>query len=976
MKRSSCLFSLLPLASIAACTTDPSPPHATRASALLNGHPDTFSLFESGQVRPIALSPDGEHLYVTNTPDNRLEIFRVRNHPLRPLEHIGAVRVGLEPVAVAARGDDEVWVVNHLSDSVSVVDVSEPRRGRVVRTLLVGDEPRDIVFAGPGRKRAFITTAHRGQNHPGDPQLTTPGVGRADVWVFHAAHLGAAPGGEPLTIVTLFTDTPRALAVSPDGARVYAAGLLTGNQTTALHDLLVTNGRASAPDGRGILPPYTNVQGVVAPETGLIVKFDGEHWVDAAGRTWDDKVKLDLPDKDVFAIDAMANPPVQVASPTGTFTGVGTVLYNMAVNPVSGKVYVSNTEALNHVRFEGPGVSGGSTVRGHAHENRITVLDGASVLPRHLDKHVDFDACCAPLPSSENDRSLALPVSMAVSSDGATLYVAALGSSKIGVFDTAELESDTFVPDAADHIAVSGGGPTGIELDEARDRLYVLTRFDNSISVIDTGTGAEIAHVSMFNPEPASVLAGRRFLYDARFTSSNGTSACASCHVFGDFDGLAWDLGNPDAPVAPSPALVIAPPFADIPNDDFHPLKGPMTTQSLRGMDNHGPMHWRGDRTGFDDVPASAQPDTGVFDEDRAFNEFNEAFVALLGRHEVLTAAEMQAFTDFALQILYPPNPIRQLDNGLTEAQARGKDHFENAITELLNGAAMTCRTCHVTDLDGNAEHGVARPGFFGGNGLGVVEGDDFVNLPGGNDLQHLKVPHLRNLYQKVGMFGNAFFANTAAHQDTSHKGDQIRGFGFLHDGSTDTVFRFMQVAGFADTFAPEGFPAGPEGDPLRRDVESFLLAFDSNLAPIVGQQITLTAGNGAAVDGRIDLLVERASTSTATAPTPNAPLNPHGPECELVVTTRPHGRERGYLYVDALGVFVSSDDGEPARTDAQLRARASLAPLTYTCVPPGSGRRIALDADLDGCFDVTELQAGYDPRDAASTPPGCSSGT
>ena len=49
----------------------------------------------------------------------------------------------------------------------------------------------------------------------------------------------------------------------------------------------------------------------------------------------------------------------------------------MAVNPVSGKVYVSNTEARNEVRFEGPGIFGGSTVQGHLAETRITVLDGA-----------------------------------------------------------------------------------------------------------------------------------------------------------------------------------------------------------------------------------------------------------------------------------------------------------------------------------------------------------------------------------------------------------------------------------------------------------------------------------------------------------------------------------------------------------------------------------------------------------------------
>ena len=157
-----------------------------------------FVTFESGQVRPLALSPDGTQALRGNTPDDRLEIFDVTAAGLthaRP-----SVPVGLEPVAVAVRSASEVWVVNHLSDSVSIVDVAaDPPR--VVRTLLVGDEPRDIVFAGPGGSRAFITTAHRGQQRTdpsiagvpgaGDPQLTTPGVGRADVWVFDADALGS-----------------------------------------------------------------------------------------------------------------------------------------------------------------------------------------------------------------------------------------------------------------------------------------------------------------------------------------------------------------------------------------------------------------------------------------------------------------------------------------------------------------------------------------------------------------------------------------------------------------------------------------------------------------------------------------------------------------------------------------------------------------------------------------------------------------
>ena len=155
---------------------------------------ESYRNFESHQFRPLAISPDGSRLFVTNTPDNRVEVFRITDDGLQP---DGSVLVGLEPVAVAARSDDEIWVVNHLSDSVSVVDVgvSPPR---IKATLLVGDEPRDIVFAGERNERAYVTTAHRGQNSPYiDPrnpgELTTPGRGRADVWIIDALRRAPHP---------------------------------------------------------------------------------------------------------------------------------------------------------------------------------------------------------------------------------------------------------------------------------------------------------------------------------------------------------------------------------------------------------------------------------------------------------------------------------------------------------------------------------------------------------------------------------------------------------------------------------------------------------------------------------------------------------------------------------------------------------------------------------------------------------------
>jgi YVTN family beta-propeller protein len=909
---------------------------ATVACALagfLPGHAQAaFTTFETGQVRPLALSPDGSRLYAINTPDNRLEIFDVGTGGV--LTHAGAVAVGLEPIAVAARTNSEVWVVNHLSDSVSIVDVSGSP-ARVTRTLLVGDEPRDIVFAGPQGRRAFITTAHRGQNSPVDPQLTTPGVGRADVWVFDALNLGSSLGGTPLTILTLFGDTPRALAVNAAGTTVYAAVFHSGNRTTALSEGIVPDGGVG---NGGLPPPNTNYAGATRPEVGLIVKHNGSAWVDELGRNWSSAVRFDLPDYDVFAIDATANPPAKTAE----FAGVGTILYNMVVNPTTGKVYVTNTEARNEVRFEGPGLYaagfGGTTVQGHLHEARVTVLDGSSVLPRHLNKHINYSI--RPAPAGVKEKSLAIPLGMAISSDGATLYVSAFGSRKIGVFDTTQLESNTFVPDAASQITVSGGGPTGLALDETNQRLYVLTRFDNSISVVNTATLQEVAHLPLYNPEPPSVVEGRPFLYDAQVSSSNGEASCGTCHVFGDLDSLAWDLGNPDDDVLNNPIPVKLEAFAGSAFIDFHPMKGPMTTQSLRGMANHGSMHWRGDRTGGNDPSGSA------FDEVAAFMKFIVAFEGLLGNHGPITLGEMQKFTDFILQVTYPPNPIRNLDNSLTPDQQAGLNFMTGSRRAdglpAGGGTGFNCVGCHTFD---------PAAGFFGTDGQASFEGEP----------QIIKIPHLRNMYQKVGMFGMPAVPFLLS-GDNGHKGAQIRGFGFLHDGSIDTLFRFFRAEVFENKSAFPflglvGFdgPAGPDGlggDIKRRQVEQFVLAIDSNLRPIVGQQITLTDTNAATVNARINLLINRAAAG----------------DCDLVVKGALAGEARGWTRSG--GVFVSDREGETT-TDAALRAQASVAgqERTYFCVPPGSGVRIGIDRDEDGYYDRDELDHGSDPADPSSYP-------
>lgn len=861
-----------------------------------------FVAFESGQVRPIAKSPDGNKLFVVNTPDNRLEIFDVNNGSPIYLE---SVSVGLEPVAVAAYSDDQVWVVNYLSDSISIIDVSISP-ARVIKTLLVGDEPADIVFAGENGNRAFITAAHRGQNSPyNDPsnpgELTIPGIGRADVWVFDATDTGDSLGGDPLTILTLFGDTPKALAVSPNGDTVYAAIFKSGNQTTVLHEEVVCNDGVilpCQPDANeqfsvGKLPAPTNItiSGVSQPEVGLIVKFDGSQWIDELTRDWSNMVRFNLPDKDVFAIDANAEIPVELDS----YANVGTVLYNMTVNPVSGRIYVANTEAINEVRFEGPGTTS-TTVQGHLHEARITVIDPpGSVIPIHLNKHIDYSV--SPM-NGGSEHSLAIPKGMAVTADGNKLYVVAKGSRKVGVFDTETLENNTFTPNDSNHIFLSAGGPDGLLLDEANNRLYVTTRFDNALSVIDTVSDIEIVHIGLHNPEPPSVIAGRQFLYDATQTSSNGEASCASCHVEGDKDELAWDLGNPDGSVIDNQNPFTVGPFG---NADFHPMKGPMTTQTFRGMNNHGPMHWRGDRSG-------ANTGGDPLDEDLSFKEFNVAFEGLLGNFGPLQPEQMQVFTDFVLQITPPPNPIRALDNSLTPDQQAGRDYY---MGPFLSDSVLNCNGCH--ELNPGL-------GFFGTNGTSSFEGET----------QHLKIPQLRNMYEKVGMFGMAdvpFFANG----DNGHKGDQIRGFGFTHDGSVDTLERFHDAVLFNFSLS------GANPDVLRKQMVQFMFAFDSNLKPVVGQQVTMSGLGQPQIEGRVNLLILRALANDA----------------ELIVKVNIAGEQRG-AHMQANGSFKTDKAADTPWSAQDLIniAQISGQEVTYTAVPLWSGERLGIDRDEDGVLD------------------------
>jgi len=811
-------------------------PHETDSAATATSD---FQNFESLPVHPLAITPDGTKLLALNVPDARLQIFAIGSGTL---DTLGEVPVGLEPVSVAAQDDSTAWVVNQLSDDVSVVDL---RTLSVRATIRVGDEPTDVAFAGSPLK-AFVCVSGEDAVKAFDPTTLAPAFSPTAIFGRH----------------------PRALAVSGDGSVVYVGVLEAGNRThTVSAEAVSALGGPSPPDPpmNDSLPP--------APAVGVIVQWDGTHWIDdglPTPKIWDAAVPpgFSLPDVDVALINANSG------SVLFNVSDVGTSIFNIAVDPATSTLYVTNTEAQNRIRFE-------PNQRGRFVQNRVTMIGSGGagpVTPMHLNAHINY--AVSPGPQSERDLSLAEPTDVVVNGAAGKVYVAALGSSRVGVLDLSG--------NVTNRISTGEGeprGPLGLALDAARHQLFVLNRFTNSIAILSTDTETKVGEVALrFDPSPPEVRAGRRFLYDGNL-SAHGDLGCASCHIGGNLDAIAWDLGNPLGQMEPS--LFFGP------SVQVHPMKGPMMTQSLRGLNNTSPFHWRGDRLDF--------------------TRFNPTFVNLMGAPDSLSTEDMQAFNNFIMTVVYPPNPNQTLDRKFTPLATSGRSLFFTTLPTAIRdlGGPQCAVKCHSQIFPTGTDRSIKQ-------GSQLLESQDF------------KVSQLRNLYQKTGF--------------TLAPGPQKRGFGFAHDGSVDNIVDFLRSARFT---VPDTM--------MRYKVEAFLLSFDTGLAPSVGREVTVNGVNKDApeITTVLDSLYQQADAGN----------------CDLIAHGRIDGVMKGFLYQPG-HTFISDFNPEGTIASDTLRSWATdLGPITYMGVPPGAGTRMGIDRDRDGYRDRWELALGSNPADPNSTP-------
>ncbi len=928
-----------------------------------------FVNWETPHVHPLELTPGGTRLLAVNTADNRLEVFTFSGNKLA---HEGSVPVGLDPVSVRARSEWEAWVVNHVSDSVSLVDLVTLS---VYRTIQTDDEPADVIFAG-SPERAFVSCSQANTVLVMDP--IHPSAEIRDLGLV-LEEGGSASGPLPFTVrIPIEGEDPRMLAKSANGERVYLAVFQSGNRTTVLgggnelvdmfpfnvvDDELSPYFEPSEEKIPGLNPPnpppndfdrFFPRQNPFAPQpprASLIVRQDADgHWQDDNGRDWSILVDgseasrsgrlsgWQLVDHDVAVIETDT-------LETRYASGLMNLCMALSVHPVTGRLTVVGTDATNEIRFE-PVLRGTFLRVNYASisPNRLNRPSIADLNP-HLvyTEKVEFE----PLPPEMRERSIGDPRDIVWNADGSRGYISGMGSNNVVIVASSGVRT-------ADEPIRVGEGPTGLAIDPARARLYVLNKFEATLSIVDLPNHQEIMpRVPLFDPTPPAIRIGRKHLYDTHRTSGLGQLSCASCHVDARSDRLGWDLGDPAGDMQDFEGNCNARANQDCP--DWHPMKGPMTTQTLQDIIGQEPHHWRGDRAGLED--------------------FAGAFHNLLGDDEPLPLSEMLEFEDFLATIHFPPNPFRNFDNSLPE-NLRLPGHFSSgrfvgtgglaAGSPLPNGNAvrglarfrglseegeLACVRCHTlpTGLGPNGvfRHSLFQPLPLGPNG----ESHHAVSTGEGSTNRALKTPQLRDLYEKTG-FEMTQERNTA-------------GFGFLHDGSIDSLARFVNrfqgirndqdladLVAFLLSLSGGELPQGEETNANRLPGS---VGQDSHAA--VGRQITLgkTPARGSEEAIRLGEMIRLASDG----------------KVGLVAKGMRKGIPRGYTYV-GLDVFQSDRAMEQLHA-ADLESTAGVgSEITYTVVPAGTEGRIGIDRDDDGFLDRDELDFCGDPADPESMPVSC----
>ena len=726
------------------------------ASPLLaQGQGEYFNV-ESPQVHPIEVARINGHDYVlaVNTPDNAVEIWDTDETVPLDLRFLARIPVGLEPVSVRWAPElGRLYTANFLGDSVSVARVTAsggPATLSAVleRTEYAGDEPQDVALFpiegddGDIRQSLVVT------------QRSPDGWGWLDALTL-----------QPIVPATYTFDTRLPSGLDIDG-------------DSLLDDIALKEPRT--------VEVACNTLFMLGEKGGNTPAYDVDLWL------------------------APINGGAQ-----SLLGGLGSTNFAMEFDRRN-TLYVTGGMALNTVLRDEPVVMQAPT--GFVEHRLYRLDDVCSGNPTIDSRDLNFRGIGGGgqvLPVAAN-IALAQPTDLVVYEPEENLVrvlMAAYGSDRVGLLEGSPSQPLAswnrrvidIRPGGARPV-VNTAGSRGLALklanpsqvEDPGDRLYVLNRIANSISVVDLASETMIFEFALTNdPTPGPTRSGRRFLYSARF--GNGFNSCASCHIDARTDGIAWDLGDPDALPVPIPLPLFG--FPGFP-PDWPADKEHMVTQSLQGLLNfevepgiqdlvtNAPYHWRGDRA--------------------TFLDFNGAFVSLLGGDEELEDANMERFETFINTVNYPPNPRQPL----------GRDYsgdFLGAEGVNSTGATLGMVAFHLLGTVGTTScvHCHSLP--EGSNNLltDLLGGTNPHNTSETLSAQPIETAAMRGLFQKEarlsrngseipenqpitgleGLFHTGFVLNaspTVDNNDTAGINSFVRNFGVLtSSGLNDEVAQY-----------------------------------------------------------------------------------------------------------------------------------------------------------------------------------------
>ncbi len=187
----------------------------------------------------LALRPDGQELYVTCEASYSVIVVEPHNR-----RKVAEIPVGGQPMDVTfdPRGQ-RAFVSNRLDDTVSVIDVAQRT---VVATIPVGDDPHGVLTDRAGRYLYVLNT------------------GSDDISVIDTATLT-----EEKRLAA--SRSPWALALSPDGSRIYATNMLSRfvkPRTASLSEVTVINTQRAVVENRVVLPATNLLQGAAWHPSG------------------------------------------------------------------------------------------------------------------------------------------------------------------------------------------------------------------------------------------------------------------------------------------------------------------------------------------------------------------------------------------------------------------------------------------------------------------------------------------------------------------------------------------------------------------------------------------------------------------------------------------------------------------------------------------------------------------------------------